>query len=631
MPRVNRDRGQGWERAVLAVAALSSAALLLAATSSFSDPELAGRRVMERLAAGVVAGVRAEWTRMLRDGPGGSAAREELAWRDDLALVLPLAAPSPAAARDPEGAESFALILSAAQAQELRAGEVAQAAELVREALALPGISRGQRALGLLRAVQLAGELGEVPAVEVAWSAAAAELAGEEAVGDTSVLLLAGLAASAHLAPDARRAACDLLCAKWLAGELALPEDPPRLAALRERLDEMGAGAHPGLAEWFLARRVRELRSELGGLPALAAGEARPLVSPRGLLVLRRGFDGTWSASRTALAACRAELEERVAAAELLPEGFALDLALDDDSLGGAVSDVVPLAGRDLGFVLRHDDPRGVVRSERRRAFLLRVALVLMAAFTAAAGFVTQRALRRERRLAGLKSTFVANVSHELRTPLAAILLMAENLADGRVCGDEAGRRYHAAIRREATRLRRLVDDVLDFSRLERGEPPRLQVEELRLEPWLAELEAELAQRAQADGRALRVERGELPASAELDGEALRRAVLNLVDNALKHGGEPVDVHVSSADGALSIGVRDHGAGVPAAGRERLFEPFARRTDAVGGGAPGTGLGLAIVRAIARAHGGDVCACDPQEGPGVLFRLDLPLATGGPS
>ena len=223
----------------------------------------------------------------------------------------------------------------------------------------------------------------------------------------------------------------------------------------------------------------------------------------------------------------------------------------------------------------------------------------------------------------------MANVSHELRTPIASILLLAENLERGKVGEEGERRRYHELIRREAERLRGLVEDVLDMARLERGEPLTWQRAPLTTLTLLETLEAAARERVAAAGGALDFATRALPESVHVDAEAVRRALLNLVENALLHSGSTeleLDVAGDGA-GGLVLALRDHGRGVPTEARERIFEPFARLEHA--DAAPGTGLGLAIVREVALAHGGSTRVRAPASGPGAVFELHL--ASGEPS
>jgi two-component system phosphate regulon sensor histidine kinase PhoR len=314
--------------------------------------------------------------------------------------------------------------------------------------------------------------------------------------------------------------------------------------------------------------------------------------------------------------ALRETLERRTA----LAAGFALDLAGDDASLGSALRARIPLPASSLAFTLRHRDPDSLASAEAERLRLLRGALFALAGGCAAGGALTARVLRRQRRLDALRSRFIAGVSHDLRTPLASILLVTENLESG-VGGEEARARYHKALRREAARLRRLIDDVLDFARLERGEAPRLEREELDLAAFAERLAVDLGARVEERGRAFACEHGALPATAVIDAAAVRRALENLVENALKHGTGTVRLGFAARDGHLRIMVADEGPGVPPAERERVFEPFERHPTN-GADVGGTGLGLAIVRSIARAHGG---AARVVPGAGSTFELELPL------
>ncbi len=285
----------------------------------------------------------------------------------------------------------------------------------------------------------------------------------------------------------------------------------------------------------------------------------------------------------------------------------------------------IPLAELGLTLSLLHDDPGQLVEAEIDRLRLGRYALLFLALLTAGATLATTRALSRERALAEARAAFVASVSHELRTPVSSILLMAENLEADRV-GEASRGRYHRLIRREALRLRRLVDDVLDFSRLERGRAPSLHTDEVDPAAFVDALASEVAAQVESAGATFHFTHGELPEAATLDAEAVRRAVLNLVDNALRHSGSD-EIALLADPGPASgwrLAVADRGRGVPLAQHESIFEPFRRLATAEG--TTGAGLGLAIVREIARGHGGEVTVSDRDDGPGAIFTLHLPAA-----
>jgi signal transduction histidine kinase len=295
------------------------------------------------------------------------------------------------------------------------------------------------------------------------------------------------------------------------------------------------------------------------------------------------------------------------------PAGFRIDLDGDREDVGPAGRPLTPLPYSVLAFTLRHEDPTALAPDEAGRLGLMRTALFDLGLACAVGGLVTARVLARERRLAALRTAFVSGVSHDLRSPAAAILLLTENLESG--AGDPA--RTHCALRKEAARLRRLVDDVLDFARLERGETPRLAREEVDLRRFVDELERDLGARVAEAGRGFVRERGALPESAARDADALRRALENLVENALKHGRGAVTLAVDADSARVRFAVADEGPGVAAGDRERMFEPFERL--GANGHVGGTGLGLAIVRAIARGHFGEARV------EGARFTLELPL------
>ena len=254
--------------------------------------------------------------------------------------------------------------------------------------------------------------------------------------------------------------------------EALLPAD--ERAAFREEAQRVEAG--------------RALAALGAATPEPAPGTAPP--APAGwrvaghpgaeLVLLARDDGGPAGAHGLVLSRVRlaADLRAHLAAAATLPAGFDLRLDLDPAdvraALAGAQSLRPPasLPDQGLSWTLVHTDVPGQLEALATRSSWQRTGLLLAAAFALVATVVAVVALAREARLAALKSAFVASVSHELRTPVAAIQLLTENLERGRV-SDVA--RYHAALRTEGRRLGRLVDDVLDLSRLERGRPPRLE------------------------------------------------------------------------------------------------------------------------------------------------------------
>jgi signal transduction histidine kinase len=228
--------------------------------------------------------------------------------------------------------------------------------------------------------------------------------------------------------------------------------------------------------------------------------------------------------------------------------------------------------------------------------------------------------------LAKLKSDFVANVSHELRTPLALIRLYAETLELGRLSAKEKYQEYFRIIREESERLTALINNILDFSRIEAGRKEY----EFR-ETDLAELVHSTLEsyrfQIQQNGFAFEENISADIPPVNVDREAIARSLLNLVNNALKYSKDDKYIGVSlyRSNGSVNLEVRDHGIGIPAHEQEKIFEKFYRCGDPLVHNVKGSGLGLSLVRHIARAHGGDVLVeSHPQKGS--KFTIALPLA-----
>lgn len=424
---------------------------------------------------------------------------------------------------------------------------------------------------------------------------------------------------------DAERAA---LAEAWAADALAAGPTPtwrfdgapaftidPRETALAERL--LGADLAADVARRRAARALARLAGDWPRIDDERWTRVDIDVDAWRLLVRAPSDDARealWVAADAPLAAVRADL----AATDVVPDGFAL-------AAPGAVDarDVVrPTEARaGLAFTVVHDDADGFVAAQGARVTWLRRGLVALAVAAMVTALLVARALRRDRRLVEARSAFVASVSHELRTPVASILALAENLEEGRA-SPATRERSPRLIRREAERLRRLVDDVLDVSRLERGGDLRPRLDEHRARLWLTRVVDELRRVAATAERDFASDADELPDTVWIDDELLRRALVNLVDNALRHGDGTVRVRAGSDDGERWwITVEDEGPGVPSTERRRAFERFEQlgRSDRAG-----AGLGLGIVREIVTAHGGDVALVDPPSGRGACVRIDLP-------
>jgi two-component system sensor histidine kinase SenX3 len=229
------------------------------------------------------------------------------------------------------------------------------------------------------------------------------------------------------------------------------------------------------------------------------------------------------------------------------------------------------------------------------------------------------------RRLEAVRRDFVANISHELKTPVGALSLVAETL-EGEDDPDIVAR-LSRRMRTEAERLSRIIEDLLDLSRIESEESPSRDPVPVHL--VLGQAVERLRPAAQHRGIRLDVEEPPPDVVVRGDRRQLVSAVHNLVDNAVKYSEDEssVQVKVEDSNGWVDISVADHGIGIPSRDLERIFERFYRVDRARSRDTGGTGLGLSIVRHVAGNHGGEVRVVS-REGEGSTFTLRLPGATG---
>jgi signal transduction histidine kinase len=294
-----------------------------------------------------------------------------------------------------------------------------------------------------------------------------------------------------------------------------------------------------------------------------------------------------------------------------------------------------PFVATEIGSVLPHweaalylSDPNQVSHSARVLHFTIGLIILLLIVAILAGGSLIGTDVNRQMRLAQQKTDFVSNVSHELKTPLTSIRMFADMLAEGRVAEPEKQATYLRIISAESARLTRLINNVLDFARMERGAPagehhPCDLVEAARevVETCLPHLQGASV------SLAFEVEAESLPLLGDRD--ALSQIILNLISNAEKYGGGEIVVRVRRQDGPSGplgcVDVLDRGPGIAAKKVETAFSPFQRLDDSLASGIPGSGLGLTLARRMARAHGGDI-TYQPRAGGGSCFTLALPLS-----
>jgi signal transduction histidine kinase len=279
--------------------------------------------------------------------------------------------------------------------------------------------------------------------------------------------------------------------------------------------------------------------------------------------------------------------------------------------------------GLALGIKFQGTSAEALGQTWVRRSFLI---LGILSVMIIGGLLLTRHVVNKEMALARLKSDFVSNVSHELRTPLALIRLYAETLELGRITTKEKKQQYYRIIRKESERLTALINNILDFSRIEAGRKEY----EFR-ETDIAELVRNTldSYRYQIEQQGFAFEESidtDLP-PVRVDREAIARALVNLVNNALKYSAEEkfLGVKLYRENGLLKLEVADRGIGIARRDQTRIFEKFYRTGDPLVHNTKGSGLGLSLVRHISQAHGGEI-AVESTPGKGSKFVLSLPVS-----
>jgi signal transduction histidine kinase len=296
-----------------------------------------------------------------------------------------------------------------------------------------------------------------------------------------------------------------------------------------------------------------------------------------------------------------------------------------------------PFVATEIGELLPHWevavyllDPAKLSQSARTLQLTLGLLIALLLLAIGVGSWLIVADLNRQLVLARQKTDFVSNVSHELKTPLTSIRMFSELLAEGRVTDPAKQHSCLGIITAETARLTRLINNVLDFARIDRGEK-KYNFQTCDLVGVVRETAGTYRPNLEATGFHFEVVLPDSPVLVNGDRDALAQVVVNLLSNAEKYSDSRKEITIrletqTSPLPHVEVKVLDRGLGVPRGSEEKIFEQFYRAHDSLSNGIQGSGLGLTLARQIARAHGGDV-AYEPRDGGGSCFTLRLPVGT----
>jgi signal transduction histidine kinase len=293
-----------------------------------------------------------------------------------------------------------------------------------------------------------------------------------------------------------------------------------------------------------------------------------------------------------------------------------------------------PFVATEIGEALPHWEvavyllnPARLAQSAQTLEWTLGLLVALLVLAIGIGSWLIVTDLSRQLTLARQKTDFVSNVSHELKTPLTSIRMFSELLSEGRVSDPAKQRSYLGIITAEAARLTRLINNVLDFSRIERGEK-KYQFQPCDIVALAQETAEMYRPHLEANGFRFDCEIPGSKISVKGDRDALAQVIVNLLSNAEKYSSNSKEILLRIQQNQaplphVEVSVLDRGLGVPKGCEEKIFEKFYRAHDSLSSGIQGSGLGLTLARQIARAHGGEV-VYQAREGGGSCFSLRLP-------
>jgi signal transduction histidine kinase len=382
--------------------------------------------------------------------------------------------------------------------------------------------------------------------------------------------------------------------------QLAIHEKPsaisePILKTVIERFPEESAW----LDQWLLSEEKRAIlgrHPQESGFVTEATGPA--LMGERKVL--------TSSEVRDLLGEVQASVKR--------PSWMAIDIVALNTSLVSPIAEPFVKGGDPLTIGTGIADADALYTRYWRVVWWV-ASVIVCALITAIIGIcLVRRTVERERKLADLKSQFVASVSHELRAPLASMRLMADALDAGKVNG-QAAKDFHRLISLEGARLSALIENVLDFARIEEGRK-RYQFEEADLGQLIVDTIQLMDPVAKERRVRIKREIRKLAHAPVVDAAAIQQALVNLLDNAIKFSpqGGTVRIHLIPAGRGWQLSVADDGPGVPKADRERVFERFSRLGNELRRETNGAGIGLSIVKHIVEAHGATISVNGSEPG-----------------
>ena len=291
-----------------------------------------------------------------------------------------------------------------------------------------------------------------------------------------------------------------------------------------------------------------------------------------------------------------------------------------------------PFFAREIGEVLPRwevaaylTDPTALASRARLQSLIIGVLIAILLIAILLGGFLIFRSVNQEILLAQQKTTFAANVSHELKTPLTSIRLFAEILEKGRQPDREKQQHYLKLMVSESKRLSRLINTVLDFSRIERGEKA-YHKKKIDLTEVVRRSVENLKVPLEEKGFSVHSQMPESPVPVLGDAEALEQVMINLLANAEKYSGKirKIEVTLKAESGRALITVTDRGIGIPKGEAKKIFKKFYRVDNRLTTRVKGTGLGLTIALAIIRDHKGEL-TYQPREGGGSSFSITIPV------